>query len=120
MGIFDKLKKVFTKDKEQEKDVQLYTEGLEKTRKEFVSKLNILNLKYTKVNDAYFDELEEKYAGKNVLVVTHAGVSIYVRCYFEGEPKDGNYNNYKLKNCEVLEYDNSRKKDKKIEEDFEK
>ena len=59
MGIFDKLKKVFTKDKEQEKDVQLYTEGLEKTRKEFVSKLNILNLKYTKVNDAYFDELEE-------------------------------------------------------------
>ena len=55
MGIFDKLKKVFTKDKEQEKDVQLYTEGLEKTRKEFVSKLNILNLKYTKVNDAYFD-----------------------------------------------------------------
>ena len=65
--------------------------------------------------------LEKKYAGKNVLVVTHAGVSIYVRCYFEGEPKDGNYNNYKLKNCEVLEYDNNtRKKDKVIEDDFER
>lgn len=64
----------------------------------------------------FFDELGEKYAGKNVLVVTHAGVSIYVRCYFEGEPKDGNYNNYKLKNCEVLEYDNTRVKD----DDFER
>lgn len=65
----------------------------------------------------FFDELEKNYVGKNVLVVTHAGVSIYVRCYFEGEPKDGNYNNYKLKNCEVLEYDNNiRKKDKVIEE----
>ena len=69
MGIFDKLKKVFTKDKEQEKDVQLYTEGLEKTRKEFVSKLNILNLKYTKVNDAYFDELEE------ILIMADIGVN---------------------------------------------
>lgn len=69
----------------------------------------------------FFDELEKNYAGKNVLVVTHAGVSIYVRCYFEGEPKDGNYNNYKLKNCEVLEYDNNtRKKDKVIEDDFER
>lgn len=53
-----------------------------------------------------------KYVGKDVLVVTHAGVSIYVRCYFEGEPKDGIYNNYKLKNCEVLQYDNSRKMEK--------
>ncbi len=69
MGIFDKLKKVFTKDKEQEKEVQLYTEGLEKTRKEFISKLNILNLKYTKVNDAYFDELEE------ILIMADIGVN---------------------------------------------
>ena len=69
MGIFDKLKKVFTKDKEQEKEVQLYTEGLEKTRKEFVSKLNILNLKYTKVNDVYFDELEE------ILIMADIGVN---------------------------------------------
>ena len=57
----------------------------------------------------FLDELGKKYAGKNVLVVTHAGVRIYVRCYFEGEPKDGNYNNYKLKNCEVLQYDNAKK-----------
>lgn len=69
MGIFDKLKKVFTKDKEEKKEVELYTEGLEKTRKEFVSKLNILNLKYTKVNDEYFDELEE------ILIMADIGVN---------------------------------------------
>lgn len=56
----------------------------------------------------FLDELNQKYKGKNVLVVTHAGVSIYVRCFFEGEPKDRNYNNYKLKNCEVLEYNNTK------------
>lgn len=54
----------------------------------------------------FFDEITEKYRGKNVLVVTHAGVGIYARCFFEGEPEDGNYMNYKLNNCEVLEYEN--------------
>ncbi len=54
----------------------------------------------------FFSEIKEKYRGKNVLVVTHAGVGIYARCFFEGEPEDGNYMNYKLNNCEVLEYEN--------------
>ncbi len=54
----------------------------------------------------FFEEITKKYKGKNVLVVTHAGVGLYVRCFFEGEPKDGNILNYKLKNCEVLEYNN--------------
>ena len=60
----------------------------------------------------FFNFLDKNYRGRNVLVVTHAGVSIYARCYFEGEPKDGNYNNYKLKNCGILMYDNSLKKEK--------
>lgn len=54
----------------------------------------------------FLDDITKNYKGQNILVVTHAGVSIYIRCYFEGEPKDGNYNNYKLKNCEYLEYEN--------------
>lgn len=58
----------------------------------------------------FFEDIVKDYKDKNILVVTHAGVSIYIRCYFEGEPKDGNYNNYKLKNCEVLKYENSTKK----------
>lgn len=52
----------------------------------------------------FLSEVEKNYSGKNILIVTHAGVSIYAKCYFEGEPKDGNYSRYKLKNCEVLTY----------------
>lgn len=54
----------------------------------------------------FFEELLEKYKNKNILVVTHAGVCIYARCYFEGEPKDNCFENYKLKNCEILTYKN--------------
>lgn len=55
---------------------------------------------------SFFEEISEKYKGKNVLVVTHAGISIYARCFFEGEPEDGDYSKLKLKNCEVLKYSN--------------
>ncbi len=27
-----------------------------------------------------------------------------MRCYFEGEPVDNNYYLYKIKNCEIIEY----------------
>lgn len=54
----------------------------------------------------FFDDILKEYPGKDILVVTHAGISIYAKCYFEGEPADGNYSKYKLKNCEVLQYNN--------------
>lgn len=54
----------------------------------------------------FFDFILQAYPGKDILVVTHAGISIYAKCYFEGEPKDGDYSNYKLKNCQVLQYEN--------------
>ena len=54
----------------------------------------------------FFEYITTNYKGKDILVVTHAGVSIYARCFFEGEPEDGNYSKYKLKNCEVLTYKN--------------
>ena len=69
MGLFDKFKNIFTGNKEEKKDLDLYTNGLEKTRKEFVSKLTILNHKYTKVDDSYFDELEE------ILIMADIGVN---------------------------------------------
>ena len=56
----------------------------------------------------FLDDITKKYVGKNVLVVTHAGVGIYIRCYFEGEPKDGNYSSYKINNCEFLMYENNK------------
>ena len=67
MGIFSKLKNLI-KTKEKKEEVNLYTDGLEKTRNEFVSKLNVLGIKYTKVNDEYFDELE------NILIMADIGV----------------------------------------------
>lgn len=54
----------------------------------------------------FFTEITNKYKGKNILVVTHAGVGIYARCFFEGEPKDNNYLSYKMNNCDILEYNN--------------
>ena len=71
MGLFNKLKNIFSNKKEEEKtneEVKKYDEGLEKTRTEFVSKLNMLGIKYTKVNEEYFEELE------NVLIMADIGV----------------------------------------------
>ena len=57
MGLFDKFKRIFTK--EEKEDLNTYEKGLEKTRNEFVNKISILNSKYKKVSNEYFDELEE-------------------------------------------------------------
>lgn len=56
MGIFDKFKSIFKK--EEKEDIVAYEEGLEETRKEFVSKLSLLGIKYTKISDEYYEELE--------------------------------------------------------------
>ncbi len=71
MGLFSKLKDIFkTKEKDEVKneEIQKYDQGLEKTRNEFVSKLNLLGIKYTKVNEEYFEELE------NLLIMADIGV----------------------------------------------
>ena len=65
MKLFDKLK-IALKNKND--DLKKYDEGLEKTREVFSSKLNILNSKYKKVSDEYFDELEE------ILIMSDIGV----------------------------------------------
>lgn len=54
----------------------------------------------------FWKDVIEKYAGKNVLVVTHAGITIYTKCFFYGEPKNKDYDSLRLKNCEVLKIDN--------------
>ena len=70
MGIFDKFKNIFNKNNEtKKKDTTLYEKGLEKTRKEFVSKLNLLGIKYTKIDDEYFEELEQ------LLIMADIGVN---------------------------------------------
>ena len=72
MGLFDKLKNIITKKEVEEKKdetIKKYDEGLEKSRNEFVSKLSMLGIKYTKINDEYFDELE------NILIMADIGVN---------------------------------------------
>ncbi len=54
----------------------------------------------------FLDEILKKYRKKNILIVTHGGVCIQIRYYFEGQPKSGNYEDYLIGNCEVLEYNN--------------
>lgn len=68
VGLFDRFKNILTKT-EEKKDVETYDKGLEKTRKEFTSKLNLLTMKYNKINNEYFEELEE------ILIMADIGVN---------------------------------------------
>ncbi|MDD2207795.1 MAG: signal recognition particle-docking protein FtsY [Bacilli bacterium] len=56
MGLFNKFKQIFVPGNKE--NIAAYDKGLEKTRKEFVSELNLLGLKFHKVTDDYYDELE--------------------------------------------------------------
>ena len=72
MGLFNNLKNMFTKKEKEEvinKEVEKYDKGLEKTRDEFVSKLSLLGIKYTKINEEYFEELEQ------ILIMADIGVN---------------------------------------------
>lgn len=71
MGLFDKFKKIFN-TKEQSEDVQSYEKGLEKTRENVSSKLNILSKKHKKLDDEYFDDLEE------ILIEADIGVNTVI------------------------------------------
>ena len=88
MGLFNKIKNMFSKDSnesknietkvdenkkeeknEVEKSVKVYEKGLTKARQGFVSKLASLTSKYNKVNEEYFEELEE------ILIMADIGVN---------------------------------------------
>lgn len=57
---------------------------------------------------SFFDEIKEKYKGKDILVVTHAGIGIQIRLYFEGPLPEGEKATfYRIGNGEVLIYDNN-------------
>ncbi len=67
---------------------------------------NITQFKGRIIN--FLEELQSNYTDKNILIATHAGVILYIREYFEGKPKDNNFDNYKLKNGQILIYDNKK------------
>lgn len=70
MGIFDKLKNIIkTKDKSESETIKKYDEGLKETRKNFVNELNVLGLKFKKIDEEYFEKLE------NILIMADIGVN---------------------------------------------
>ena len=94
MGLFNKIKSIFSKKEEivenldeeileseslDEEEVSeevveaietnKYVEGLSKSRDNFVNKLSILGIKYTKISDDFYDELEE------ILITADVGVN---------------------------------------------
>lgn len=68
MGLFDKFKQIF--DKKNKKELDDYEQGLQKTSKEFVNKINLLSSKYKKVSPEYFEELEEIFIMADIGVET--------------------------------------------------
>ncbi|EGA89506.1 cell division protein ftsY-like protein [Planococcus donghaensis MPA1U2] len=59
MSFFKKLKDKFAGNAEAEESTEKYKEGLAKTRIGFTSKINDLVAKYRKVDEDFFEELEE-------------------------------------------------------------
>ena len=67
MELFNKFKDIFKKSNID--DIKVYDQGLSKTRKTFFDRLNVLNSKYKKLTDEYFEELE------NILIMADIGVN---------------------------------------------
>lgn len=70
MGLFNKIKNIFTNKQE---TVKNYDKGLEKTRKEFVSQLSNLSKKYKNIDDDYFEELED------ILIMADIGIDTVMK-----------------------------------------
>jgi len=68
MGLFSKIKQAFSK--ETNENAEKYIDGLTKTREEFVNKLSLLGIKYTKIDEKFYEELEE------ILIMADLGVQI--------------------------------------------
>ena len=72
MGLFKKFKNIFKKAEssiEEKEDLKSYDEGLTKSRNYFTDKISLLNGKYKKVSDEYFEDLEE------ILIMADIGVN---------------------------------------------
>lgn len=52
----------------------------------------------------FIDEISKKYSDKNILLVTHGGVSLPIYCYFNSIPEDKRLSEHILDNCEIAKY----------------
>lgn len=72
MGLISFLKSKFSK-KTENPDAESYSKGMEKSRQNFSNKLTSLSKKYKKVNQEYFEKLEE------ILIESDVGVNLSFR-----------------------------------------
>lgn len=70
MGLFNKISSLFKMKEEQKEVSEVYEKGLSKTRKTFTSNLLNLTNKYDRINEDYYDELEEILIGSDIGVKT--------------------------------------------------
>ena len=73
MGLIAFLKSKFKKGEKKEEVTVKYEKGLEKSRRNFSSKLNDLANRYKTVNQDYFEELEQ------ILIESDVGVSLAIK-----------------------------------------
>ncbi len=70
MGFFDKLREKF---KKKDKSLETYDSGLKESRDAFTNRLKKLSKKYSKINEEYFEEIEE------ILISADCGVSFTMK-----------------------------------------
>lgn len=64
---------------------------------------SIMNL-YQRVADC-FDEIQDQYVGKNVLVIAHSCIGRVAAAYFNGMPTDYDFSTLKIPNAKVVMFD---------------
>lgn len=52
----------------------------------------------------FLDDIKEKYKGKKILIVSHGGISIPIKCYFNGIPEMYSLLPLCIDNCEVASF----------------
>ena len=73
MGLLDKFKNLFSSNNKKDEEIETYEKGLEKTRKEFSSKLSMLSKKHKKLDESYFEDLED------ILIQADIGVNTVIK-----------------------------------------
>ena len=86
--------KPYTKDNERLWDININTTDYHiETMEEFKERIY-----------SFLKDILRKYHDKNILLVTHGGVSALINCYFNGCLSDGPISNKFLDNCKVAIY----------------
>ncbi len=55
---------------------------------------------------SFLNEILDKYADKNILIVAHNGVGVLFKCFFLGFPKSGDLKEWFVDNLEILTFEN--------------